>query len=57
MEGGEPELLEDESMYGEGGLSDRAEVNPFHFLQHYMIQPRKPEEFIPDNRQFDLYKK
>jgi hypothetical protein len=37
MEGGEPELLEDESMYGEGGLSDRAEVNPFHFLQHYMI--------------------
>lgn len=57
MEGGEPEALEDEDMQVEGGLSDRGEVNPFTFLQHYMISPRKPDEFIPDNRQFELYRK
>lgn len=40
----------------EGGLSDKGDVNPFVFLQHYQIYPRKPEDFIPDNRVFNLYK-
>lgn len=57
MEGGEIELVEFNDVLPEGGQSDRIEINPFHLVQHYMINPRKPEEFIPDNRVFTLFKK
>lgn len=50
MEGGKAEELELEQF--EGGYVDGKDVNPFYFLQHYNIYPRKPEEFIPDNRVF-----
>ena len=62
MEGGELELTEmeltqiQEELF-DGGQNENIEINPFKFLQHYMISPRKPDEFIPDNRQFDMYKR
>jgi len=44
MEGGEPEYSEEDSdmQYEEGGFNEKDDVNPFTFIQHYNIYPRKP---------------
>jgi hypothetical protein len=41
----------------EGGHRSGKDINPWTFLQHYNIHPRKPEEMIPDTRVFEVYKK
>lgn len=38
-----------------GTYVEGKDINPFHFLQHYNIYPRKPEEYINDNRVKNMY--
>lgn len=51
------ELQEYQYEGGKGRLDQEGDLNPFHYVQHPRLYPRRDHEKVPDTRVWEVYKK